>query len=193
MTKNYLERITSTFDKHSGDIAKLLSAIRAAIHEAKNGLEETWKWGPGFRKDGKLLIGLWGFRKHVSLVFYHGAHMSDKHKLFNEGFDNAHNRMIRFTEFKQFNKKKVTDYVKEAVKISSTVDKKENKSQMVVPAPLKNLLAKNKQAEKFFNDLSHTYKREYAQLISSAKTEATRDKRLVKVLAALKAKKKTLQ
>jgi uncharacterized protein YdeI (YjbR/CyaY-like superfamily) len=186
------QRIDLAYAKHTGEIGRLLSAIRKAIHESKTGLEETWKWGPGFEKDGKLLIGLWGFKKHVSLVLYQGAHIKDKHKQINDGFDNAHNRMVKFTEYKQFNKKKIIDLVKEVVKLHESGGQKEGKSEMKIPAELIKFFSRNKSAEKFFNELSHTYKREYVQLINGAKTEATREKRVVKVTQALKEKKKSL-
>jgi uncharacterized protein YdeI (YjbR/CyaY-like superfamily) len=76
--------------------------------------------------------------------------------------------------------------------LSTRVEKKEAKSEMKIPAELKKLLTKNKTAAKFFDELSHTYKREYVQLIAGAKTEATREKRLIKVMDALKKKQKSL-
>lgn len=192
MSATVSKRIDLAYAKHSGDIKKLLDAIRSAIHESKTGLEETWKWGPGFEKDGKLLLGLWGFKKHVSLVLYQGAHVKDNHGLINDGFDNAHNRMVKFTEYRQFNKKKVIDLVKEAVKYHQGGEKSEGKSEMKVPVELTKFFSRNRSAEKFFNDLSHTYRREYVQSITKAKTEATREKRLAKVMEALKAKKKSI-
>lgn len=186
------KRIDLAYAKHSGDIKKLLDALRAAVHAAKTGLEETWKWGPGFALDGKLLIGLWGFRNHVSLVLYRGAELKDKHKLINDGFDNAHNRMVKFTEYKQFSRKKVIDLVKEAVKLEKSGAEKVNKSQMKVPAELTKFFATNKAAGKFFSELPHSFQREMVQYITKVKTKATREKHVKEVCAALKAKKRTL-
>jgi uncharacterized protein YdeI (YjbR/CyaY-like superfamily) len=186
------KRIDAAYAKHSGDIAKLLKDIRSAIHATKSGLEETWKWGPGFALNGKLLIGLWGFKNHVSLVLYRGAELMDKHKLINDGFDNAHNRMVKFTEYKQFNKKKVMDLVKEAVKLEKSGAEKVNKSQMKVPAELTKFFSNNKAAGKFFSELPHSFQREYVQYITKVKTKATREKHVKEVCAALKTKKRSL-
>jgi len=186
------KRIDLVYAKLDPPMAQIINTVRAAIHEADPSLEEVWKWGPGFAKDGKLIISLWGFKKHVSLLLHRGSELKDKHKLINDGFDNAHNRMVKFTEMKQFNKKKVMDLVKEVSKLSTQVEKKEAKSEMKIPAELKKLLLKNKVAGKFFDELPHTYKREYVQLIAGAKTEATREKRLIKVMDALKKKQKSL-
>lgn len=186
------KRIDLAYGKHSGDIRKLLDSIRSAIHASKTGLVETWKWGPGFELDGKLLIGLWGFKNHVSLVFYRGAELKDKHKLINDGFDNAHNRMVKFTDFKQFSKKKVMDLVKEAVKLEKSGAEKVNKSQMKVPAELTKFFSTNKLAGKFFSELPHTFRKEYIQHIAKVKTKITREKHVKEVCAALKAKKRSV-
>lgn len=191
-TSSVSKRIDATYAKHSGDIHKLLDSIRSAIHATKTGLEETWKWGPGFALDGKLIVGLWGFQKHVSLVLYRGSELKDKHKLINDGLDNAHNRMVKFTEYKQFNKKKLMDLVKEAVKLEKTGGEKVNKSLMKVPAELTKFFSTNKAAGKFFSELPHSFQREYVQYITRVKTKATREDHVKKVCAALKAKKRTL-
>lgn len=184
------KRIDLAYAKLSPDIRKTVEAIRAAIHATKTGLVETWKWGPGFEKDGKLLIGLWGFKKHVSLVLYRGAELKDKHQLINDGFDNAHNRMVKFTEYKQFNKKKVMDLVKEAVKLHASGAEKVNKSQMKIPAELKEFFSSNKSAAKFFNELPHSFQREYVQYITKVKTKETRDKHIKEVIGALKLRRR---
>lgn len=171
----------------------MLDAVRGAVHESKTGLEETWKWGPGFALDGKLLIGLWGFKKHVSLVLYRGAELKDRHKLINDGFDNAHNRMVKFTEYKQFNKKKVIGLVKEAVQLEKSGAEKVNESLMKIPSELTTFFKTNKTAGKFFSELPHSVQREMVQYITKVKTNATRERHVQEVCAALKAKKRSLQ
>jgi hypothetical protein len=54
-----------------------------------------------------------------------------------------------------------------------------------VPVDLKKLLSKNKTAQKFFDTLSFTNRKEYALWISSAKKEETRKKRLKQTLEKL--------
>ena len=186
------KRIDAAYSKHSGDIRKLVDSIREAVHASKCGLSETWKWGPGFELNGKLLLGLWAFKKHVSFVLYRGAELKDKHKLINDGFDNAHNRMVKFTDYKQFNKKKIIDLVKEVVKLEKSGAEKVNKSQMKVPAELTKFFSVNKGAGKFFSELPHSLQREMVQYITKVKTKATREKHVKAVCAALKAKKRAL-
>jgi hypothetical protein len=54
-----------------------------------------------------------------------------------------------------------------------------------IPADLKKELAKSKKAQEFFDSLSFTNRKEYAQWISSAKKEETRAKRLSEVVPKL--------
>lgn len=59
-----------------------------------------------------------------------------------------------------------------------------------VPQDLKDALKRSPKAEKFFNTLSYTNRKEYAVWISSAKKEETREKRLASTLEKLLAGKK---
>jgi hypothetical protein len=115
---NASKRIDATYAKLPENIREICETVRAIIHKAVPDIEENWKWGPAFEKNG-LAMGLWGFKKHVTLVFYRGVDMSDKHRLFNAGLENARNRMIKFTSVKDVKAKKLADYVKEAVAVNT--------------------------------------------------------------------------
>ena len=139
-----------------------------------------------------MVCGLWGFEKHVSFVFYRGSEMSDKHKLFNNGFDNAHNRMIKFTSIDQLNEKKLIAYVKEAVKLNKSTEKKSAPKEIEIPVELKNWLSKNKNAKKFFEGLNYTTRKEIIHLLTQAKQEETRKRRFEKIKQNLLAERKTI-
>jgi hypothetical protein len=189
------KRIDQTYAKLSPGIREIILEARAIIHKADPSIQETWKWGPAFEKNG-LVLGLWGFKKHVSAVFYRGAEMSDKHKLFNAGLDNAKIRMIKFTSLKDVKEKKLMDYVKEAVKMNASgkidmkavVEKQERKIE--IPADLKKWLSANKKAKTFFETLPFTSKKEIALALTGAKQEETRKRRFLKITTALKAGKR---
>jgi hypothetical protein len=192
--KNASLRIDQTYAKLPADIREITLKIRAIIHKAEPAIEETWKWGPAFEKNG-LVLGLWGFKKHVSLVFYRGAEMNDRHELFNAGLDNAHSRMIKFTSLKEVNEKKLVAYVKEAAKINSSgklnVSKAAEKAErkIEIPAELLKWLAKNKKAKTFFDELAYSYKKEIVKQLTGAKQEETRKRRFDKITKALLAGK----
>ena len=189
------KRIDQAYAKLTPEIREIANAIRAIIHKAEPSIEETWKWGPGYEKNG-LAMGLWGFKAHVSFVFYRGSEMSDKHKLFNSGFENAKNRMIKFISLKEIKEKKLIDYIKEAVKLNSAgkinskkvTEKQEHKIE--IPADLKKWLTSNKKANAFFESLPFTSKKEIAQSLNGAKQEETRKRRFLKITTALKAGKR---
>jgi uncharacterized protein YdeI (YjbR/CyaY-like superfamily) len=52
------------------------------------------------------------------------------------------------------------------------------KKELVVPAVLLEALARNEKAADTFNNFPYSCKKEYAEWINEAKTDATRDKRL---------------
>lgn len=177
-------RIDAAYAKLPENIRAICETIRGIIHNAVPSIEENWKWGPAFEKNG-LAIGLWGFKNHVSLVFYRGAEMSDKHKLFNDGLDNARNRMIKFTSVKEVNAKKLSDYFKEAVKLNEKAKPKVAERTVKVDPQLAKWFAKNKKAKTFYDTLSYTHKKEIAVHLSTAKQEETRKRRFKRVTEAL--------
>lgn len=191
MSTSASKKIDQAFAKFPGEIREIVNTIRAIIHKAEPSIEENWKWGPAFEKNG-LAMGLWGFKKHVSFVFYRGAEMSDKHKLFNNGFDNAHNRMIKFTSLKEVNAKKISDYVKEAVKINSKT-KQAPKRKLELPEDLAKWFLKNKKAKTFFDSIAYTFRKEMIHHLTKAKQEETRKRRFIQVTEALKAGRKEIR
>jgi hypothetical protein len=189
-TTSASKKIDVAFNKFPPDIQEITNKIRFLIHTTEPSVHEGWKWGPAFEKSG-LLFGLWGFQKHVSFVFYRGAEMSDKHQLFNYGFDNAHNRMIKLTSLKDFNAKKFADYIKEAVKLDAA-GKMVMQKIIALPPELSKWFAKNKKSKTFFDSIAYTYRKEMVQLLISAKQEETRKKRFEKITNALSSEQKTI-
>ncbi len=62
--------------------------------------------------------------------------------------------------------------------------------EVVLPSDLKEALAKNTKAKKFFDELSYSNKRRYVLPIDDAKTPATRQKRIEKAIIDLSEAKK---
>ena len=191
-------KITLAFSKFPEPTRTMLNNIRTLIHKTDPTIKEGWKWGPAFEKNS-LMMGLWGFNNHISFVFYRGAEMSDNHKLFNDGFSNAHNRMIKFALTDKINEKKLADYIREAVKIDaagkmslkSAIRNAERK--VVLPPDFAKWLGKNKKAKIFFDGIAYTFKKEMVQLLNTAKQEETRKRRFVKITEALKNGKKEIR
>jgi uncharacterized protein YdeI (YjbR/CyaY-like superfamily) len=185
------KKIDVALAKAPPHIQEITGKIRLLIHKTEPTIREAWKWGPAFEKN-KLIMGLWGFKEHVSFVFYRGAEMSDKHKLFNYGENNARNRMIKLTSLKDFNEKKFADYIKEAVKVDAGEKKTIPQRTLALPLELSKWFSKNKKAKTFFDNLAYTNRKEMVLAITGAKQEETRKRRFEKVAKALSAGKKIM-
>lgn len=186
-TKN----IDKAFAEMPQHLRMMCEKLRGIVHKADPQIIEDWKWGPNFNHDG-MVCNIWAFPKgnYASIIFQRGSEMSDPKKLFTDGQANKGNRTIKFTEIKQINEKILIAYVKEAVKLNTSGVKKPQMKTVDLPEDFAKLLAKNKEAKRFFDTLSFTYRKEYAVWISSAKRPETRAARLKKAIENLSTGKK---
>ncbi len=77
---------------------KMLSRLRALIHEALPDAVEEWKWDvPVWSKDGIICTGE-VYKKAVKLTFAKGASVKDPAKLFNSSLEGNTRRAIDFAE-----------------------------------------------------------------------------------------------
>jgi len=87
--------------------------------------------------------------------------------------------------------KKLTGYIKEAMKLNELGVKlpargrSTEKKELVIPDQFTKALNKNKKAFKAFNDFSYSHKKEYVEWITEAKTEETRNKRMLSAIEML--------
>lgn len=160
--------------------------LRDLIHKSDNLIIEDWKWNiPVFHKNG-MVCGFAGFKKHVSLTFFNGVLMKDKHQLFSDDCNAQKTRTIKFFHVSDINENQLLGYFKEAFSLSEIPIKKEiQKKEIVIPDLLQNALDNNEIAKANFNKMAYTYRKEYALHITDAKREATKIKRLEKVITNL--------
>jgi uncharacterized protein YdeI (YjbR/CyaY-like superfamily) len=159
--------------------------LRKLILSADPELIEDWKWGPNYYLNG-MVCGYWGFKKHVSFVFFQGSLLKDKKNILFENPGNVHNRHIKFTDVKQIDDKVILEYLFEAIdnnrkglKIIETKDK-------VIVTPLDAEKAfKRAKVLAYFDSLAFSHRKEYIQWIESAKKEETRTKRIEQVIEKL--------
>ena len=152
--------------------------LRKLILSADPEIIEDWKWGPNYYLNG-MVCGYWGFKKHVSFVFFQGSLLKDKKKILLENPGNVHNRHIKFTDVKQIDDKIILEYVFEAIdnnrkglKLIETKDK-----TIITPEDVSKALKKAKVLA-YFDSLAFSHRKEYVQWIESAKKEETRTKRI---------------
>lgn len=169
----------------------LLTKIRWAILKGNPKIEEAWKWGgPTFIHHGIVCL-LWGFKKHVSITFYHGILLTDKTDRFDSADDNNHhNRALRFEEGDKIPSAEITKLIKLACKnneqgIAPPKKKAASKKKVTVSADFAKELKKNKKAANFFESLAPGYKRLYTDWINGAKREETKQRRIERALSRL--------
>jgi uncharacterized protein YdeI (YjbR/CyaY-like superfamily) len=162
--------------------------LRKLILSADPEIIEDWKWGPNYYLNG-MVCGYWGFKKHVSFVFFQGSLLKDKKKILLENPGNVHNRHIKFTDVKQIDDTIILEYLFEAIdnnrkglKITETKDK-----TIVTPEDVAKALKKAKVLA-YFDSLAFSHRKEYVQWIESAKKEETRTKRIEQAIEKLKDK-----
>ncbi len=152
-------------------------------------LKETVKWGgPVYTLDGKNLIGLGAFKSYVSIWFFQGALLADKHgKLINAQENKTRAmRQWRFNSVEeiQASAETIKAYLLESIELQrqgKSIKPLRNKP-LVIPEKLAARLSQNPPLKANFEALSKSKQREYAEYISEAKREETQQKRLEKII-----------
>ena len=160
--------------------------LRELIHKSDDFIIEDWKWNiPVFRKNS-MVCAFACFKKHVSISFFNGALMTDRHALFTGDCSAKNMRTIKFTTITEINENHLIDYFREAFLLSeSPIKKVVTKTAFEIPAILQNALNSNKLAKENYTNMAYTYRKEYALYVDQAKRETTKLKRLTKVISNL--------
>lgn len=167
---------------------KICKKLRKIILSADPEIIEDWKWGPNYYLNG-MVCGFWGFKKHVSLVFYQGSLLKDKKKILIANPGNVHNRHIKYTDVKQIDEEFVLEYLFEAIdnnkkgiKITESKDK-----TVVIPDDVKATF-KSAKILTYFESLAYSHRKEYIMWITDAKKEETRMNRINQAIEKLASK-----
>ena len=161
--------------------------LRGATLSADASIAEEWKWGPHYSSHG-MVVGIGAFQKHVKVTFFNGAGMQDRQKLFNHCVDNEFSRSIKYTAADDVDLATFTAYVQEAVALNKKGFKREvSDKSVVVPPQLTAALQQNEAALLFFENLSYGYKKEFAEHVTEARQEKTRQARIAKIIGLCEA------
>ena len=151
-------------------------------------VEETIKWGaPTYVFNGKNILGLAAFKNYCGLWFFQGALLKDEQKVFINAQEGKTKAMLqwRFHSMEEINKNLIKAYVLEAienVKSGKEIKPNRTKKELIISVEFASELSKNKELKKQFQSLTNGKQREYADYISEAKREATKLKRLEKII-----------
>jgi len=163
-----------------------LNLLRSIIQKTE--LVECIKWGaPTYTIAGKNVVGLGAFKGYVGLWFFQGALLSDTKKLLlnaQEGKTNAM-RQMRFTSLNEIDEDTILYYLEEAIlnqKEGKTVPIAKKSSKFKIPTELKQALDADLKAADMFAKFTAYKQKEYALHIAQAKREATKLKRIEKII-----------
>ncbi|PTX42223.1 uncharacterized protein YdeI (YjbR/CyaY-like superfamily) [Christiangramia gaetbulicola] len=154
-------------------------------------LEPTIKWGaPVYTIDGKNVVGIGAFKNHYGIWFFNGALLKKNTALLvnaQEGKTKAL-RQIKFEKGDEINTSILLPYIKEAIQNQKEgiEIKPAKQKELIVPPELSSAFKKDPELKSAFKKLSPGKQREYADHISEAKREATRQSRLEKVIPMIK-------
>lgn len=164
----------------SPDFARpILEYLREVVHEGCPDVEETMKWSmPHFTHHG-ILCGMAAFKKHCSFGFWKGSLVVEEKKKPGMGQLGAIESLADLPP-----RRKLVGYVKKAAKLNEEGGPARRvsvraKKPLRVPDDLAAALARSKSARATFQGFAPSHRREYIEWITEAKTDATREKRLV--------------
>ena len=184
------QKITAYIDALPPFSKAICKKLRTIILKADKSLTEDWKWGPHYALNG-MVCGYGAFKEHVKFTFFNGAGMKDPKGFFNHCVDNEFSRSVKYTDVKEIDEQMVLAYVKESIAVNQKGYKREVKDKSVmVPEELTQALSKNKKALQFFDGLTYGYKKEFVELVTTAKREETKLERIKKIVDLCKEGKK---
>ncbi|MAU25958.1 MAG: hypothetical protein CMH48_10420 [Muricauda sp.] len=152
--------------------------------------EETYKWSiPVYTIDNKNVFGICRFKDFFGVWFFNGALLSDPKKVLRNAQEGKTKAMRHwnFTALEEIDEKGVLAYMKEAIanqKQGKVLAPKKNssKKEVAIPEQLAAILNGNEALKKAFNGLAPYKQREFCEYIGEAKQEATKNRRLQKII-----------
>jgi len=177
-------RIDAYIARQADFARPILERLRAVVHEACPGVEETLKWSmPTFLYGGAILASMAAFKQHASFGYWKHA------DVMGEGVERdgmgSYGRMSSVKDLPA--KKTLVADLKRAMQLNVDKVKPARKATapkppMDAPADLVAALAKNAKARKTFDGFPPSAQRDYIEWIVEAKREETRTKRLAQTV-----------
>lgn len=93
-----------------------MAKIRQCFRDAAPGIVEEWKWmgSPTWSHSGLIAVAN-AHKDKVKVTFSHGAHLPDRHKLFNAGLEGNKWRAIDLYENDRVDEAALKDLIRSAV------------------------------------------------------------------------------
>lgn len=181
------EKVTEYIDKKDKWKDGLLK-LRSIMSQLP--LEETVKWGaPTYTSKGKNIVGMSSFKNYFGLWFFQGALLKDDSKVLinaQEGKTSAL-RQWRFTSVDEIDADLIKTYALEAIDNQAKGKEiKPKKKPLIIPDLLQQAMDSDLELKEKYESLTLGKKRDYADHISDAKRDATKQSRLEKIIPMIK-------
>jgi len=180
------KRIDAYIAKAQPFAQPILKHLRELVHKACPEVEETMKWSfPHFDYKGEMMCSMAAFKQHCAFGFWKASLMKDKKLVENAKSESSMGHLGRITSLDGLpSDKKMIAYIKEAMKLNDERVKvkkpvSKEKKALVAPDYFLAALKKSKKALAAFEGFSYSHKKEYVEWITEAKTEETREKRMM--------------
>jgi uncharacterized protein YdeI (YjbR/CyaY-like superfamily) len=164
----------------------ILKRLRKVVHAAVPEVQENWKWSnPAFDYKG-IFCSMAAFKEHCIFGFWKHQLLIDRGVI--EPDDTILGHRGRITSVDDLPPdKELTRILKAAAELNDKGIKAERpkaapKPPVKVPTYLKKALDGNKKAAATFAAFSPSHKREYVEWVTEAKSEETRNRRLVQAV-----------
>ena len=168
----------------------ILVHVRALVHQACPGVEETIKWGmPTFMHAGGILCGMAAFKQHASFGFWKHAMVVGEGERADEKPRDGMGSYGKLTSLDDLPAKKaLLAHIHKAMKLNEdgvkvpAARKAAPRPAPETPADLLAAFKQDKAAQATFDAFPPSCKREYIEWIVEAKREDTRAKRLAQAV-----------
>ncbi len=176
--------------ENAADFAKpVMHHLRELIHIACPDVIANIKWStPSFEYKG-LLCGFGAYKNYCMFGFWKSSLMADPNNLLKAHGGESMGNFGKITRLADLpDDAVIIAYIKEAMLLNDKriqlPPKPKNviKKELIIPEILTKALRQNKTAQLAFEKFSPSHKREYAEWISEAKTEATQQKRITQTI-----------
>ncbi|MDB4904943.1 MAG: hypothetical protein JWQ63_4224 [Mucilaginibacter sp.] len=182
--EQYDNRLDAYIEKSAEFAKPILKYIRALVHEASPLLTETIKWGMPFFDYKGTVCQMSAFKEHCAFGFWKASLLKDTHHVIKIGDESA-GSIGRIYSIDDLPPKEIlTDLILQAIALNEkgvkVPEKKvsSEKAELIIPDYFTDFLAKDPKAKEIFDKFSYSHKKEYAQWITEAKSETTRQKRM---------------
>jgi len=163
----------------------ILTSLRATVHEVCPDVEEELKWSaPTFVHHG-IMCGMVAFKEYATFHFWKGELVTGT-ALGADGMGAAaqFGRMRSVKDLPP--KKQLAAYIKKAMQLNEegvkVVRPAKKRPTLEMPEYFMAAIRKNRKALAGYEKLSPSHQRDYIEWIIDAKTEPTRDKRVVQAV-----------